>query len=192
MTSVDGAVLPETPAAGPPTLRVKSSRKRADASSEWKCLPCKKHFSSKYRLRVHNEQCIRNVLNPRGSVNSSNKVKEKHTCPECSKSYVGKKFLEYHIKSFHPTVTAVEVGTICQIPNEATIKNVDANLPSITVTSRQRHTCPICSKSYVKKNYLVHHITTVHPAVEVDTICHIPRGLTLKKVMRCPGLWTDL
>jgi len=137
MTSVDGAVLPETPAAGPATLRVKSSRKRPDASSEWKCLACKKLFSSKYCLRVHKKKCIGNVLNPPGSVNSSNKV--------------------------------------------------NANFPSITVPKRQRHTCPECSKSYAEKRYLVYHIKSYHPTVEADTICRIPRGLTIKKVLRCPG-----
>jgi len=107
------------------TLRVKPSRKKTDPSSKWKCLACNKHFSDKYCLEKHHKICKGDVKNPpAGSPKASNefnayfpstaavtkKQRRRHFCALCPKCFCEKRYLVYHIKTYHPTVEVDSTG----------------------------------------------------------------------------------
>jgi len=126
MSSNNGTIFQATAAAEPPgALRIKPSRNKQDASSEWKCLQCNKNFSRKSALKVHNRKSCRKVQNSSGSVNGCLRLlttptaenarrprKPRHPCTVCEKSFANKLDLVYHIRSYHPSV---DVETVCPI-----------------------------------------------------------------------------
>jgi len=162
------------------TIRVKQSRKKADPSSEWKCLHCNKYFITKGCLRNHNKKIHSTVdLMPAteavGVSSTIRVIPHRITpdsssvwkCLQCNKPFSDKYCLEKHNKKCIGNVENAPVNEVSKI----------------SVKTVRRYSCSTCQRSFANKHYLVYHIKSYHPSINVDAFGP-PR---IHKVLKCPG-----
>ncbi|XP_033231848.1 zinc finger protein 208-like [Belonocnema kinseyi] len=144
-----------------------------DVVPQFGCKLCDKRFKRKFHMNAHVNRVHHNA--------NSNKSKLRHKCNMCPRSYTLLRNLSQHKHVEHAAVVKKFNCDCCGFKTNLKSSLSRHIIASHLMTSKTRHHCNECSKSYVWLSALNQHKRLVHSEFKPNFFCHYCEHKTNQK-----------